>query len=46
VVTIHLALNAAFDITPVAVARTGAGLVVQALCGAVGGYAFARFTAR
>jgi hypothetical protein len=45
VVTIHLALNAAFDITPVAVARTGGGLLVQALCGAVGGYVYARFTA-
>ncbi len=45
VVTIHLALNAAFDITPVAVARSGVGLLVQGLCGAVGGYAYARFTA-
>lgn len=42
VATIHLALNAAFDITPVAVARTGGGLVIQALCGAVGGYLYAR----
>jgi len=46
VVAIHLALNAAFDITPVAVARTGTGLAVQALCGAVGGYFFARLTPR
>jgi len=46
VMTIHLALNAAFDITPVAVARTGAGLAVQGLCGAVGGYLFSRLTSR
>ncbi len=44
VVTIHLALNAAFDITPVAVARSLGGLLVQGLCGAVGGYVYARFT--
>jgi len=44
VVTIHVALHAAFDITPVAVARSGGGLLVQGLCGAVGGYVFARLT--
>jgi hypothetical protein len=42
--TIHLALNAAFDITPVAVARSGFGLGMQMLTGAVGGYLFARLT--
>ncbi|WP_405232460.1 hypothetical protein [Lentisalinibacter salinarum] len=42
--TIHLALHAAFDITPVAVARSTGGLLVQALCGAVGGYLYARTT--
>lgn len=42
VATIHLALQAAFDITPVAVARSTGGLIVQALCGAVGGYLYAR----
>ncbi len=44
IVTIHLALNAAFDITPVAVARSAGGLAVQGLCGAVGGYLYARIT--
>lgn len=42
VATIHVALHAAFDITPVAVARSAGGLFVQALCGAVGGYLYAR----
>lgn len=42
--SIHLALHAAFDITPVAVARSTGGLLVQALCGAVGGYLYARTT--
>ena len=41
---VHLGLKAAFDITPIAIARTGAGLAVQALCGACGGYLFARLT--
>lgn len=44
VATIHVALHAAFDITPVAVARSTGGLIVQALCGAVGGYLYARIT--
>lgn len=43
-VTIHVALKTAFDITPVAVARTTAGLLVQGLAGAVGGYFYARLT--
>lgn len=42
---VHLALQAAFDITPIAIARTQSGLAVQALCGACGGYLFARLTA-
>jgi hypothetical protein len=41
---VHLGLKAAFDITPIAIARTGTGLAVQALCGACGGYLFARLT--
>lgn len=41
IVTIHLALNAAFDITPVAVARSVEGLMFQGLCGTVGGYLYA-----
>lgn len=42
VLTILLALNAAFGITPVAAARSLAGLLSLALCGAVGGTLFAR----
>lgn len=42
VVALHLILNAVFDITPIAAARTASGLLVQALAGAVGGYAFVR----
>jgi hypothetical protein len=36
-VSIHLALNLAFGITPIAVARTIIGLSTQALAGAAGG---------
>lgn len=39
---IHLALQWAFDITLVAVARTPLGLVSQALAGAAGGYLYTR----
>ena len=42
IVGLHLILRATFDITPVAAARTGMGLAIQALAGAVGGYAFIR----
>jgi hypothetical protein len=38
--TIHLALSLALDITPVAGARTTVGLTIQALCGALGGGVF------
>lgn len=41
-VAVHLALHAAFGITPVAAARTIGGLLLQGLAGAVGGYVFAR----
>lgn len=44
IVTVHLALHAAFGITPVAVARTAGGLAVQGLAGAVGGYLYARIS--
>ena len=37
-VALHLTLKAAFDITPIAAARSGTGLLLQALAGAVGGY--------
>lgn len=42
VLTILLALNSAFGITPVAAARSLAGLLSLALCGGVGGMLFAR----
>lgn len=38
---LHSALNIAFDITPVAAARTPAGLAVQLLVGGAGGAVFA-----
>lgn len=40
VTTVHLSLQAAFDIILVAGARTGLGFCAQALAGAVGGYGF------
>lgn len=39
-VCIHLALNLAFGITPVAIARTTGGLLLQAVAGAAGGYTY------
>ena len=39
-VCIHLALNLAFSITPIAIARTNAGLMLQALAGAAGGLTY------
>jgi len=39
-VCIHLALNLAFGITPVAIARTTAGLAMQAIAGAAGGLTY------
>jgi len=39
-VCLHLALNLAFGITPVAAARTAAGLVIQGLAGAAGGLTY------
>ena len=44
VITIHLTLNLAFNITPIAVARTTGGLLLQGLAGAVGGYLYIRLT--
>jgi uncharacterized PurR-regulated membrane protein YhhQ (DUF165 family) len=40
-ITIHLTLNLAFGITPVAIARTTGGLLIQGVAGAVGGYFYA-----
>jgi hypothetical protein len=39
-VCIHLALNLAFGITPVAIARTTGGLLLQAVAGAAGGLTY------
>ncbi len=41
VITVNVALKAAFDITPVAAARTLGGLLAQGAAGAVGGLMFA-----
>ena len=43
-VTIHVALNLSFEITPVAIARTPIGLLIQALAGAAGGYTYIALT--
>jgi len=45
-VCVHLALNLAFCITPVAIARTTTGLGLQALAGAVGGYTYVYLSGR
>ena len=39
-VTIHLVLHLAFGLTPIAIARTAGGLVLQGLAGAVGGICY------
>ncbi len=39
-ICIHLALNHAFQITPIAIARSHLGLLIQGLAGAAGGYAY------
>jgi len=41
-IAIHLTLQLAFGITPVAIGRTVGGLLVQGAAGAVGGYVFSR----
>ena len=40
-IAIHLTLNLAFGITPVAIARTTGGLLIQGVAGAVGAYFYA-----
>ena len=45
-VCVHLALNLAFGITPVAIARTVTGLALQAIAGAVGGYTYIYLSGR
>lgn len=44
VVAVHLGLQIAFDIVPVAAARSGAGLAIQGLAGVVGGLVFAKIS--
>jgi len=39
-VCVHLALNLAFSITPIAIARTTSGLLLQALAGAASGFTY------
>lgn len=39
-VAVHVIMNLAFGITPVAIARSPGGLFVQGLAGAVGGYLY------
>lgn len=46
IVAIHVALNLAFQITPVAIARSSSGLLIQAMAGAVGGYTYAALSQR
>lgn len=45
-ICIHLALNLAFGITPIAIARTIPGLLVQGLAGAVGGLVYVYLSLR
>ena len=45
VLVIHLALQAAFQITPIAAARTTLGLAIQVACGVLGGWVFYRMRA-
>jgi hypothetical protein len=42
VLAMHLILQQLFNITPVAATRTAGGLLLQVLCGAVGGWVFVR----
>jgi len=42
ILMVHVALQAAFNITPVAAARSILGLTFQALCGVLGGWVFLR----
>jgi hypothetical protein len=45
-VALHLAMNAAFGLTAVAIARSTGGLVVQALAGAAGGFVYVYLNGR
>jgi len=39
-ICIHLGLHLAFGITPVAIARSGVGLLLQGIAGAIGGFVY------
>jgi len=39
-ITIHLILHLAFGLTPIAIARTAGGLLLQGLAGATGGVCY------
>ena len=41
-VAMHLAMNLAFDLTPVAIARSTGGLLAQGAAGAAGGFVYVR----
>ncbi len=43
-IVVHLALVAVFGLYPIPATRQLPGLIVQGLCGALGGYLFARFS--
>jgi hypothetical protein len=45
-VTLHVAMNLAVGLTPVAIARTSGGLLLQGLAGAVGGFVYAWLNGR
>jgi hypothetical protein len=45
-VALHLALHAAFGLTPVAAARSAGGLSLQALAGAAGGFVYIHLNRR
>jgi len=45
-VCIHLALNLAFEITPIAIARSITGLTLQAVAGAAGGFTYVYLSER
>jgi len=40
-IAIHLTLRLTFEITPIAIARSTGGLLIQGLAGAIGAYAYA-----
>jgi hypothetical protein len=45
-VCVHLALNLAFSVTPIAVARTPGGILLQGIAGAAGGLTYVLLSKR